>query len=591
MATAVQVIFGANSTQFQAELARMQTMAGAAGRRIGGSMGGAHGHGFTGQTGVVRETAVIGREIAMGRGMGRILASLTLLSQYLNSATRNANRGVAASEMLADAYEKMAVKARLAAIAALKKAEASAAAAEMDGFEDASSIAVADANALEANNADAAAVALEAKAVAARRSAAADEAAAAAAATAVGAFKAMLVTLGFFALLLVIIAEAYIVFSALSKIINRKAIADKEAADYAREHTLAIWEEIEAMENARDATAKATEALKKLNEAKDHQVELTRDAIEASNAEAEAHGKLYDAGVKGKLLDIEIAEKKGLITHEQAIQQKSDIEAQAVTDKAAAQQSKLDAEAKIASDAAAEAQKEKLDADKKAQAAIDKTDVDKSPEAKKRVDMLAEAEKDLNAAKSDAAKKKEKYDEVRTRTWDKKLFTGLMGSGSQAKQVAGLKDELDAQTNAAASAELRVAKLKQFMKPDEVAAAETSRIAGEKTNAAATLSEQAKKASEAAALNKKNSPAEVAAEKANIAKQKQLEDLSSAGNAKGYSLNSNQKIGAYAATAPVLLQQLNALRVIQHNTTPAHPPSNHPPGERKPQFGPVHKVK
>ena len=69
MASAVTVIFGANSTQFQAELARMQVLAGAAGRRIGGSMSGAGG--FTGQTGIVRESTVIGREIAMGRGMGR----------------------------------------------------------------------------------------------------------------------------------------------------------------------------------------------------------------------------------------------------------------------------------------------------------------------------------------------------------------------------------------------------------------------------------------------------------------------------------------------------------------------------------------
>ena len=84
MATAITAIFGANSTQFQAELAKMQTLATASAARINSSMSG---HGHTGVTGMVRESAVIGREIAMGRGMGRILASLTLLTQYIGIHT------------------------------------------------------------------------------------------------------------------------------------------------------------------------------------------------------------------------------------------------------------------------------------------------------------------------------------------------------------------------------------------------------------------------------------------------------------------------------------------------------------------------
>ena len=59
------------------------------------------------------------------------------------------------------------------------------------------------------------------------------------------------------------------------------------------------------------------------------------------------------------------------------------------------------------------------------------------------------------------------------------------------------------------------------------------------------------------------------------------------GAEKGYELNSAQKIGAYAATAPILLQQLNALRSIDNKVTPNRPPTNHPPGERKPQLSPA----
>ena len=722
MATAVQVIFGANSTQFQAELARMQTMAGAAGRRIGGSMAGGHG-GHAGQTGIVRESTVIGREIAMGRGMGRILASMTLLSQYMNTAKRNAGQGVSAAAMLADGYEKMAVKARLAAIAALKKAEATASAAALEkdasgqfintlaaeknaqnqvaqaalqsaqtvaaaarqkadaakkAFDDSykkaqapggltigsmgqmqsdraemkSAAATAEAEAVkaeaamasaaatqektaaelesaiaaesnatettlaataaaaEAEAANADAVALEKKAAAAWQSAEADEAAAAAAVTAGGAFKALLGTLGFFALLLVIIAELYVVVTSLVTIFNRQADAEKNAEEYAHAHTLAIWEEIEALEKLKDASEKHAEAMKKMNLAKDRSVELAREAIETYKAEAEMRAKLYDAGIKGKLLDIEIAQKKGLITEKEATVQKAAIESQSVTDKSAAKQKSLDDEARIADTAAYNAAKEK----EAAQAAADAADakINDSPEGKKRKKMLAAAETDLAASKNDAeeARKKEIEEKSHHTTLTAPLAymqgygktTGLEGalqanipfvglplavSGAGENKNAALKEAADSAEQKAASAEIRVNSLKRFMSPDKHAAENAQRIAEEKTGSALSLKEDARKTATAAAIYRKNSPAEIAAEQADIQKKKQLDLLPGAAEAKGYgNLNSQQRVGSYAATAPVLLQQLNALRVIQHNTTPTHPPSNHPPGPRQPQLGP-----
>lgn len=587
MASAVTVVFGANSTQFQAELARMQTMAAASGRRIGADMAGAHG-GHAGQTGIVRESAVIGREIAMGRGFGRILASMTLLAQYMNTAKRNAEQGIQAAEMLADGYEKMAVKARLAAISALKKAEASAVAAEMDGFEDAASIAAADANALEAKNAELAAVALEQKAAAAWAAAEADEAAAAAAVTAGGAFKAMLGTLGFFGLLLVIIAELYVVVKSLTEILNRSANMQQKAAEWANAHRLAIWEEIEAMEKLKDASENFTQSLVKMNTAKDRSVELAREAAEAFKAESEAKEKLYDVGVKSKLLDVDIDEKKGLISHRDAIQKKAAIETQAVADKAAAKQASLDGEAKIAAAAAAKAEKDKADAQAAAQAADDK--INKSPEGKKRAAMLAQAEKDLAASKSEAeAAEKDKIEFNKGGSnilYSSSLKSRLEAYGGNKDKAAALNETAESLANAAASAEIRVNSLKRFMKPEEIAAATASSVAQERTNSALTLKEEARKTATAATTNKKNLPAEVAAEQAEIKKKKELDLLPGAAEAKGYgNLNSNQKIGAYAATAPILLQQLKSLQAIQHNTAPVHPPANHPPGPRKPQLG------
>ena len=586
MASAVTVIFGANSTQFQAELARMQTMAGAAGRRISGGMAGGHG-GHAGQTGIVRESAVIGREIAMGRGMGRILASMTLLAQYMNTAKRNAGQGISSAAMLADAYEKMAVKARLAAVAALKKAEATAVAAEMDGFEDAASIAAADAAAVEAKTADAAAVALERKAVAAWEAAEADEAAAAAAVTAGGAFRALLGTLGFFALLLVIIVELYVVVKSLTEILNRTANAQKRAAEWANEHKLALWEEMEAMEKLKNASEDFTQALVKMNREKDRSVELAREAIEAFKAESDAKEKLYDAGVKGKLLDIEIAHKKGLITEKEAIQQKAAIETQAVTDKAAAKQAALDGEARIADVAAFNAARDKEVAQKAAQAADDK--INNSPEGKKRVEMLLEAEKDLQASK--LAAEQAKKDEIEFNKggsnilYSSSLKARLEGYGGIKDKAGALKETTESTTNAAASAEIRVNSLKRLMKPDEIAAANAKQFAEEKTGSALSLKEEARKTATAAAINRKNSPAEIAAEKSDIEKKKALDLLPGAAEAKGYgNLNSQQRLGAYAATPPILLEQLHELRGIRHNTTPIHFPTNHPPGEKKPQL-------
>ena len=71
MASAVTVVFGANSQQFQAELARMQTMTLAASRRISAQTSGGH---IQGMSTLIREGVTIPREVLEGRGMGRIIA-------------------------------------------------------------------------------------------------------------------------------------------------------------------------------------------------------------------------------------------------------------------------------------------------------------------------------------------------------------------------------------------------------------------------------------------------------------------------------------------------------------------------------------
>ena len=579
MATAITAVFGASSASFQAELAKMQTLATASAARINSSMSG---HGHTGVTGMVRESTVIGREIAMGRGMGRILASLTLLTQYIGSASQASKAGQSAAAELAAAYEKQALKADVAAIAAARKAQALTAEAELEGFEVDATIAAADANALEADTARAAAAALRQKAEAAATDAAAQNALAGAGAKAgLGMFGLIAI----FALMVIIIAEAYVVVKGLVEIFSRVSKAQLEAAQYANAHRLAIWEEMEAMEKLKDASEKTAEALHRMNEEKDHSVELAKEAIEASKAEAEARGKLYSASVKSKLLDVEIAEKRGFITPQQAASKKAQIESQAVADEADMKQKQLDTEAKISKYAAIKAEKDKIDAQQKVQEASNK--INTSPEGVAKAKALAAAEKDLEASKREAEQAQKDVIEYNKGgsniLWSSSLKARMDGFKGTKDKAAALQESADSKSNAAVSSEIRINSLKRNMSPDEKALADATRIAEEKTNAAVTLQTDARKAETEANINRQNAAPVVAAEQANIKKQADLEMITS--DKKGYDLNSQQKIGAYAATPPEWKQMVELNRRTADNTNFLRPSPHAAPGTQKPQLG------
>jgi hypothetical protein len=538
----------------------------------------------------------------MGRGMGRILGSLTLLTQYIGSASGAAKKATNAAQELSAAYEREALKQDMAAIAAAKKSAALAVEAEMEGLENDATIAASDANAAEAVTARLAAAALRQKAAAAAADAAAETALAESSATA---SMGMVGMIAVFALLLAIIGEVYVIYKSLVEIIGESSRAQLEAAEYADAHRLAVWEEVEALDKLKEASEKTSEAIKKMNEAKDNSVELTKEKINASKNEADALAKLYDAQVKNKLLDVEMAEKKGQITPEQAAQKKAEIESKAIADKEAAKQKQLDEEAKTLAAAAEKAKTEKDAAQKNFQASSDK--VNKSPEGQKLKLALAQAEKDLSAAKSEAQKAEKEKTEYNKGghnfLYNSSIAAYLSGytgfnKGSTQYGMAGvtgktaaLNETAEATANAAASAQMRLDSLKRFSgKSGEAVSneSEAHRVADEKTRAATTLDEMARKAKLAAAEHAKNSPAEVAAQQANIAKQAQIEQLSGI-QSRGYSLNNQQRIGAYAATPPEWKQQLELLRGIRENTSHMKPAPNSPPGTRKPQVGPSPK--
>lgn len=582
MATAVTVIFGANSTQFQAELAKMQSMAVSSAARIRSATA-AGGH-PAGMTGMVRESTVIGREIAMGRGMGRILGSLTLLTQYIGTASRAAKAGVSPASELAAAWEKQALAANQSAIAAMKKAEALAVEAEMEGFETEATIAAADAAAAEAVTAQAAAAALRQKAAAAAADAAAQDALSASTATA---GLGIMGLIGIFGLMVIIIAEAYVVFRGLVEIMGRASKMQLEAAEYVRAHTLAIWEEVEALEKLKDATEKTQLAIQRMNVEKDHSVELAKQAMEAARAEAEAKSKLYEAQEKSRLLELGIAHKVGGLSDLEYINRKADIEKRAISDKSKAKQDELDDQAKIAASAANVADQERNAAQAKAQAASDV--INKSPEGQKRALALAKAEKDAAAAKSEAEqaeKDRVEYNKGGSNIlWSSSLKARMEGFNGVADKSAALNETAESKANAAASAEMRLNAIKRLMSPEEKAAAEAMRIAQEKTDAATNLGLTAKEAATSADTHRQYAGRQVAAEQRNVELERMQEVLDTVKIGKGYEINSQQKVGAYSAAPPEFKQMVNYLQQIAASTQSLRPQNSAPPTPKGPQFG------
>ena len=107
MPDALRFLVGLDTGPFQAEIRKLDGIARASSRSIASQMAaGAHG----GYSGIVRESIVIGREIAMGRGGGRIVGSATILLGYLTNLIRGTKEAGSAANATAQAYDIMAAK-------------------------------------------------------------------------------------------------------------------------------------------------------------------------------------------------------------------------------------------------------------------------------------------------------------------------------------------------------------------------------------------------------------------------------------------------------------------------------------------------
>lgn len=545
----------------------MQTMTMAASKRISTQAMGGH---IQGMSTLVREGITIPREVLEGRGMGRIIASMSIFASALGMVAGSSHKAATYTQQLADGYERLAQQARLAEIAALKKAEASAADAYAESLEDSATIAAADADAIKAKTATEARIAAELKAEGAIEAANAEEMEAIASGEATAASVPML---AIFIGIIAVLALLYGAYKVVSAVMNSFTQQKIKAAEVARETSLNFQEEADVLNKLAEAAEKSEEALHKLNHVHDDYAKRVDAAVEAQKTLYEHTKKLAELQKDAALTRVDIAEKAGAITPQEAIKQKAEIEKKANADAAAAQTAELLKERDmliISNQRASIWAKQKQDEAKAASDAINKDPEGVS--ASKELARLQHVEKKAREAADKAADEAAKMPEGAAKDTQSHFANILNTAANMAHNEAQFERDKIVKTGGLSHGE------------KVIAAADAMTAAEEANSNSKTISGQKEKAAIAWANQTKNSPSEVAAENANIDLKTKLALLPQS-EAKGYSLNSQQKVGAYAATAPMLLQQLNELRGIKANTAPHSPPSNHPPGEKKPQFG------
>jgi hypothetical protein len=562
MATAVTAIFGANSAPFQAELAKMESMTLASARRIATTS--ASGHAM-GMSTMIREGITIPREVLEGRGMGRIIASMSIFVSALAAYSSGAHKAASYTSQLADGYERLALNAQIAAVAAERKAVAAGEDVSAMGFEDAATREAAIADAAKADAAKAAAIAAEEKAIAARSAADAEEMEAVAAGEATA---ASIPLLAIFIGVIAALALLYGAYKLVTGILHTFTEEKIKAAELSRALTLNFQEEAAALEKLANAADKAQDAIRRMNMSHDDYAKRVEVALQAQKDLYEHTKKLADLQKDSKLIQVDIDEKNGVISQAEAIKKKAAIEKQANIDAAKAKTDALWNEKEmlyVADQRASAAAKQKQAA---AQAAADA--INKSPEG------IA------NAQELDRLEKIEKH--TRKRADEEADAAAKLPEGREKNTHEVQANTLNAIADFAAQ---RVRDQKEKMQPAEIAATEAMQKAQEATENAKSVSEKHSSAVAEWLNQDRNSPSEVAAENAKIdlKSKEELLNGTKGGDARGYGLNSQQKIGAYAATAPILVQQLHELRGIRANTAPHSAPSNHPPGEKKPQLG------
>lgn len=549
MASAVTVIFGANSTQFQAELARMQTLTKVAAARMAATstVGNLHG-----SSGLIREAITIPREIIEGRGLGRVLGSLSLFIQYLSSASRSANQTASAARVLADAYAEASLNANMAATAALKKAEASAAAAEAEGFEIDATLVAADADAAESAAANGTAAAL------ARKAAAADTDAAAQEALAASTGRAGISMLGITAIFAVVAFAAAIVYervAGVKKLLD--SLSFSGATDLKDDYIPLLKRHMNDARNAQkevtDEVNKTLESYKAVEAAAGRQAESTKSHYEQLKKILEIHKQtdLDKLGPNATTAQKMAVEKK---YSDQELQMQKDQQRAELVDKLT-EKTNLEIESK----------------NKLSQA--DSIHVATKEEDQKTLGQLNQnaeaAEKFMKGGGVWSEYKKQLAINLGGASED--LINQTEAGGQEAAQKA-INDRNKFADKVDANDETRKTK-DQLVK-------DAAKSAGAAAQIGASLPDVAK-----ANAQKNSDSAEEAAAKLTEEKAKFDEESLRKERGGGFQLNAQQRLGAYAATPPGWPALLADVKGIRENSSHMVPNRNTAPGSQSPRFG------
>ena len=608
MATPLEFKVIANASQYKAEMAQVKAIAQGINKGGGGGHGGMSGlRAGGGQSGMIREAIVIMREIGRGN-WARVPGSISLMLQYMGAFSKilkvthsDLAQHALDLEKEAQAMTKAAqVEAMRAGTSKLRQDSAKAMlAAEVaqTAANDAAVVAnqMAAASSTEAAAFEATAAAAKVKAsnlaiIAKQREAAAyaeaaeiEGAATTVALGPIGWLIAAIVALG---------AAVYLTVNHFKALAQRQLNLDDAMTGVNTKAERQTNRMIEAAEAARKLAVEIGSLYK-------HQKslsEISDEAVESLQRNAQAEMEIAKEKRQTRLDEIDLAEKMHKISAQEATRQRMAIEIDTIKNEMALKSNSLVDEQKQRLKDYEDAKKtaRKSAADHKAK---EEASGPAGPEGAAKKTALEEAEKKEKhlAAWVDALdKQKRERDLPGPMNWARKQLTAGMGDaykpvvkvGGEEMPGASRKD-IAAQWAAATKERER---LKANLEPSQVAAVEAKAKMESDAASVLKLGKDVDEVAQAITDNSSNAQREAdeKLKRANLKGSAKLYEEGQQGVTKGYGLNRQQQVGAYAATPPDFKKLVDAAIRTAQNTENLKGKSFNPVGSTPAKFGPGH---
>ncbi len=334
----------------------------------------------------------------------------------------------------------------------------------------------------------------------------------------------------------------------------------------------AYHDQADALDHAADSARDLAKWLSELNEHQQTLADNSQKAADGIREQAAAHKELRDAQKANALAQVDLDEKSGKISKPEATRRRADIDKQALIDDAKAKQDELNA-------VVDQTEKDwfKARAVKSAAEAAVKTaesNLNQSPEALARQNQLKTDEDKFNQAKALVAKLEEN---AKTK--------GLKDDYVQDVEVGGVKYGVSLNKARADAETLRV---RVQDDKDNALPAQTALDTAKKNLQTATTSfnqiDQANQTAAAAANANAQTAPGILATKLDTENKKEQADLLGDRKQIRTSLNSDQRIGAYAADGSSHLSKIEQHLASLDRKTKAQPV--HPPvGRERTRYG------